>query len=71
MDALKCCDTLYAQSQLLGILASREGLCFTISEGTTVKDRLEKLLRYDKNSNEFGQMRKLIRVNLHAICKHK
>ncbi|XP_054160687.1 probable phosphorylase b kinase regulatory subunit beta isoform X2 [Oppia nitens] len=45
MDALKCCDTLYAQSQLLGILAHREGLQFNLPEGSSVRDRLERLLR--------------------------
>ncbi len=45
IDALRSCDTLYAQSQLLGIIWNREGPNFMLPEGSTVKDRLERLLR--------------------------
>ncbi|CAG2107910.1 unnamed protein product [Medioppia subpectinata] len=45
MDALRTCDTLYAQSQLLGILYNREGNHFTLPDGTTAKERLERLSR--------------------------
>ncbi|XP_074596795.1 putative phosphorylase b kinase regulatory subunit beta isoform X2 [Brevipalpus obovatus] len=45
MEALKHSDTLYAQSQLLGIILEREGSNFIIQDGQTVRDRLERLMR--------------------------
>ncbi|RWS29536.1 putative phosphorylase b kinase regulatory subunit beta-like protein [Leptotrombidium deliense] len=45
VDALKHSDTLYAQSQLLGVLWDREGPYFCVSENVTVRERLERLSR--------------------------
>lgn len=45
IDALRSCDTLHAQSQLLFILANREGLHYILPEGGTIKERLERLSR--------------------------
>ena len=45
MEALHHSDTLHAQSQLLGIILEREGPYFCVHDGTTVKDRLERLMR--------------------------
>lgn len=45
MEALQHSDTLYIQSQLLGIILEREGPYFCVHDGTTVKDRLERLMR--------------------------
>ncbi|XP_053210887.1 probable phosphorylase b kinase regulatory subunit beta isoform X2 [Panonychus citri] len=45
MEALKHSDTLYAQSQLLGIIWEREGPYFCLHDGHTVKDKLERLMR--------------------------
>lgn len=45
MEALKHSDTLYAQSQLLGIIWEREGPYFCVHDGYTVRDKLERLMR--------------------------
>ena len=45
IDALKSCDTLHAQSQLLAILLIREGPNFCLPEEMTVRERLERLSR--------------------------
>lgn len=45
IDAFKHCDTLHAQSQLLGILWEREGPYFSFPDGFMVKDKLERLSR--------------------------
>lgn len=45
MDALKNCNTLYGQTQLLFILLKREGLHLVLPFGTTVKEHIEKVSR--------------------------
>lgn len=44
VDALRHVDTLYGQSQLLGILWQRVGANFNM-DGVTLKDRMERLTR--------------------------
>lgn len=45
MEALKNCNTLYGQSQLLLILLKREGLNLVLPFGTTVEEHIVKVAR--------------------------
>ena len=46
IQALKSCQTLFGQSQLLWILLKREGLHYTLPEfGSTIKENIENVCR--------------------------